>query len=78
MTREGMGKYRRFVGNPKETKQHRGALGVRNRLLPVNFAPPVADLARAFARHSERTANAVVTDPSRNVAVRQGFPADSE
>jgi hypothetical protein len=73
-----MRKYRRFVGNPKESKKHIGRLGVRNRLLAVNFAPPVADLVRPFARHGLRMANAVVTDPSRDVPQRWGFLADSE
>ena len=66
--REGMAKYRRFVGNPEESKKHFGHLGVRNRLLRGNFGPPVTDLGSAFARHGLRIANAAVTDPSRNTA----------
>jgi hypothetical protein len=73
-----MAKYRRFVGNPKESKQRRQAPAVRNRLLAVNFGPPLADRFRPFAGQGERTANAAVTDPSRNVAQPRGFPADSE
>jgi hypothetical protein len=65
--REGMCKYRRFVGNPEESKNRGGHLGVRNALWRVNFRPPMADLARPFRRHGVQPVNAAVTDPSCNV-----------
>jgi hypothetical protein len=72
-----MAKYRRFVGNPKGSKQRMPPLSVRNRRLGVNFGPPVADLICPFARHGLRTANAIVTDPSRNDGAFQVIPSET-
>ena len=76
--REGMRKYRRFVGNPKETSAPRHNLDVRNAHLPLFFDAASDGSADCFARLGKRGTNDSVTDPSRDVALPQGFPADSE
>ena len=76
--REGMRKYRRFVGNPKESGAGQADLGVRNVLSLPFFGGPREASADCFARLGKRGTNAAVTDLSRDVALPRGFPADSE
>lgn len=75
---EGMRKYRRFVGNPKETAVEEGGLGVRNALSPQFFGGPCEASTDCFARLDKRGTNVAVTGLSRDVALPWGFPADSE
>ena len=76
--REGMAKYRRFVGNPKGSKQRARRLGVRNALSPQFFGGQCEASTDCFARLDKRGTNVAVTGLSRDVALPWGFPADSE
>lgn len=66
--REGMRKYRRFVGNPKETRAGQGDLGVCNALSGAIFGAAGGTFVRSFGRLGKRGTNEAVTDPSCDVA----------
>jgi len=53
-------------------------LDVRNAHLPLFFDAASDGSADCFARLGKRGTNDSVTDLSRDVALPQGFPADSE
>ena len=66
--REGMRKYRRFVGNPKETHVGKRDLDVRNVVSPSFFGAASEASRSSFGSLGKRGTNGGVTDPSCVVA----------